>query len=61
LSEIIFKTAKITRPEDNQIEQIKSIFPDISPVRAGDIVAVKIHPGNMAILPCKAGNRPYCG
>ncbi len=45
LSEIVFKSAKITRPEDNQIEQIKSIFPLISPVRTGDIVAVKIHPG----------------
>lgn len=45
MSEIIFKTAKITRHEDNQIEQVKSVFPHISPVRAGDIVAVKIHPG----------------
>ncbi len=45
MTEIIFKTARITRPEDNQIEQIKSIFPHISPVRAGDIVAIKIHPG----------------
>lgn len=45
MSEIIFKDAKITRPEDNQPEQIKSIFPHISPVREGDIVAIKIHPG----------------
>jgi len=45
LSEIIFKGAKITKPEDNQPEQIKKIFPDISPVSEGDIVAIKIHPG----------------
>ncbi len=45
LSEIIFKDAKITKPEDNQPEQIKKIFPEISPVRKGDIVAIKIHPG----------------
>lgn len=45
LSEIIFKDAKIKRPQDAQPEQIKSIFPRISPVRRGDIVAIKIHPG----------------
>lgn len=42
---IIFKDARITKPEDNQPEQIKRIFPDISPVKEGDIVAIKIHPG----------------
>ncbi len=45
LSNIIFKDAKITKPEDNQPEQIKKIFPYISPVEKGDIVAIKIHPG----------------
>lgn len=45
MSEIIFKDAKIRRPQDAQPEQIKSIFPRISPVRRGDIVAIKIHPG----------------
>ncbi len=44
-NEIIFKDARITKPEDNQPEQIKRIFPHISHVRDGDIVAVKIHPG----------------
>lgn len=44
LSKIIFKSAKITRPEDNQPEQIKKIFPYISPLKQGDIVAIKIHP-----------------
>ncbi|MCE8423065.1 MAG: DUF362 domain-containing protein [Candidatus Methanoperedens sp.] len=43
--EIIFKDAKITRPQDNQPEQIKKLFPHISPVKKGDIVAIKIHPG----------------
>lgn len=45
LNEIIFKDAKITKPEDNQPEQIKRIFPHILPVNEGDIVAIKIHPG----------------
>lgn len=45
LNEIIFKDAKITVPEDNQPEQVKKMFPHISPVRKGDIVAIKIHPG----------------
>ncbi len=45
LNEIIFKDAKVTKPEYNQPEQIKRIFPRVSPVRKGDIVAVKIHPG----------------
>lgn len=43
--EVIFKDAKITKLEDNQPEQIKKIFPRISPVREGDIVAIKIHTG----------------
>ncbi len=43
--EIIYKDAKLTKPEDNQPEQIKKIFPRISPVKKGDIVAVKIHTG----------------
>ncbi len=45
MNEIIFKDAKITKRQDNQPQQIKSIFPRISPVREGDIVAIKIHPG----------------
>ncbi|CAG0976834.1 MAG: ferredoxin [Candidatus Methanoperedens nitroreducens] len=45
LNKIIYKYARITNPEDNQPEQIKKIFPDISPVKKGDIVAIKIHPG----------------
>ncbi len=45
LTRIIFKNARIAKPEDNQPEQIKKIFPEISPVEEGDIVAIKIHPG----------------
>lgn len=45
MSEVIFKDAKITKSDDNQPEQIKRIFPHISPVKDGDIVAIKIHPG----------------
>ncbi len=73
MSNIIFKSARITRPEDNQIEQIKSIFSQISPVREGDIVAVKIHPGEygntthvrpvivrtVVDLIMKAGGKPF--
>ena len=47
LSDVLFQNAKITKPQDNQPEQIKRIFPQISPVKDGDIVAVKIHPGEL--------------
>jgi len=45
LSKVIYKDAKLAGPKDNQPEQIKRLFPEISPVREGDIVAIKIHPG----------------
>jgi uncharacterized Fe-S center protein len=45
LNKIIFKDARITKPQDSQVEQVKRIFPEISPVKDGDIVAIKIHPG----------------
>jgi len=45
LNKIIFKDARVTKPQDNQVEQVKRIFPEISPVKDGDIVAIKIHPG----------------
>lgn len=41
----MFHSAKITGPENSQPDQVKRIFPLISPVREGDIVAIKIHPG----------------
>ncbi len=73
MNEIIFKDAKITKPQDNQIEQIKRIFPHISPVSEGDIVAIKIHPGEygntthvrpvivrtVVDLVLKAGGKPF--
>lgn len=73
LNEIIFKDANITKPEDSQPEQIKRIFPLISPVKEGDIVAIKIHPGEygntthvrpvivrtVADLVIKAGGMPF--
>lgn len=45
MNNIIFKDARVSEPQDNQTEQIKKLFPEISPVRKGDIVAIKIHPG----------------
>ncbi|MFA4955610.1 MAG: DUF362 domain-containing protein [Candidatus Methanoperedens sp.] len=45
MNKIIFKDARVTKPQDNQVEQVKRIFPEISPVKDGDIVAIKIHPG----------------
>ncbi len=45
MSKIIFRDSNIKRPQDNQLEQVKDIFPYISPVKEGDIVAIKIHPG----------------
>ncbi len=45
LNKIIFKDARIAQPQENQPEQIKKIFPEISPVKEGDLVAIKIHPG----------------
>ena len=45
LNKIIFKDARVTKPQDNQPEQVKRIFPEIFPVKEGDIVAIKIHPG----------------
>lgn len=45
MSKVLFKDARTTSAKHNQPEQIKNIFPYISPVREGDIVAIKIHPG----------------
>lgn len=45
MSDVYFKPAENVGPEETQIDQIIDLFPKISPVREGDIVAVKIHPG----------------
>ncbi len=45
MSKVFFKSVDNIGPEQTQIDQIKELFPKISPVKKGDIVAVKIHPG----------------
>lgn len=45
MSNVYFKSAENVGPTENQIDQIIDLFPRISPVREGDLVAVKIHPG----------------
>ncbi|WP_340818587.1 DUF362 domain-containing protein [Methanolobus sp. WCC4] len=45
MSEVYFKPAEDIGPEQTQVDQIKDLFPKISPVKEGDLVAVKIHPG----------------
>ncbi|MCG7850078.1 MAG: DUF362 domain-containing protein [ANME-2 cluster archaeon] len=44
-NDVFFRSAEDVGPKTNQLEQIKELFQKISPVRQGDIVAVKIHPG----------------
>ncbi|MGP8320789.1 MAG: DUF362 domain-containing protein [Methanosarcinaceae archaeon] len=45
MSKVFFKSVDNIGPMQTQIDQIKELFPKISPVKKGDIVAVKIHPG----------------
>ncbi|MBW6471269.1 MAG: DUF362 domain-containing protein [Methanosarcinaceae archaeon] len=45
MSKVFFKSVDNIGPHQTQIDQIKELFPKISPVKKGDIVAVKIHPG----------------
>lgn len=45
MSDVFFKAAENIGPDETQIDQITDLFPLVSPVRKGDIVAVKIHPG----------------
>jgi uncharacterized Fe-S center protein len=45
MSKVHFAAAKNIGPENTQVDQIISLFPKISPVKKGDIVAIKIHPG----------------
>lgn len=47
MSEVFFRSAEEIGPENTQIDQITDLFPGISPVKEGDIVAVKIHPGEL--------------
>ncbi|MCL7415237.1 MAG: DUF362 domain-containing protein [ANME-2 cluster archaeon] len=43
--DVFFKPAKDVGAKTNQLAQMKELFPKISPVNQGDIVAIKIHPG----------------
>ncbi|TGC07920.1 DUF362 domain-containing protein [Methanolobus halotolerans] len=45
MSDVFFKPSENIGTDETQIDQIIDLFPKISPVRKGDIVAVKIHPG----------------
>ena len=45
MTEVYFADAEEIGPENTQVDQITDLFPKISPVKKGDIVAIKIHPG----------------
>lgn len=47
MSEVFFRSAEDIGPENTQIDQIMDVFPKISPVEEGEIVAIKIHPGEL--------------
>nr|WP_321498613.1 DUF362 domain-containing protein [uncultured Methanolobus sp.] len=47
MSQVFFKAAEDTGPQNTQIDQITELFPLISPVCEGDLVAIKIHPGEL--------------
>lgn len=47
MSEVFFRSAEEIGPDNTQIDQIIDLFPRISPVKEGDIVAIKIHPGEL--------------
>jgi len=45
MTEVYFEDAKKIGLNSTQVDQIIRLFPKISPVKKGDIVAIKIHPG----------------
>ncbi len=45
MSEVFFRPAADIGPENTQIDQIKELFKKINIVEKGDLVAIKIHPG----------------
>ena len=47
MNDVFFRSEEEIGPENTQIDQIVDIFPKISPVKKGDIVAIKIHPGEL--------------
>lgn len=44
-SDVFFKSVDRIGANETQVDQVTDLFPHISPVHKGDIVAVKIHPG----------------
>ena len=42
---VFFRAAEDIGPNTSQPDHIKELFPKISPVQEGDIIAIKIHPG----------------
>jgi hypothetical protein len=45
MSNVYFKPVDSIGPNQTQIDQVKELYPKISPVEEGDLVAIKIHPG----------------
>lgn len=45
MSKVFFKPAAEIGPENTQIDQIEEVFRKMSVVEKGDLVAIKIHPG----------------
>lgn len=45
INDVFFRSVKDVGAKNNQPEQIKELFPEISPVKQDDIVAIKIHTG----------------
>lgn len=45
MNKVYFKSATKTGPENSHLDQIKELFQNIPIVKKGDIVAIKIHPG----------------
>lgn len=47
MENVYFKSADDICSHNTQIDQITALFPEISPVEPGDLVAIKIHPGEL--------------
>ncbi|MEZ5333936.1 MAG: DUF362 domain-containing protein [Methanolobus sp.] len=47
MNDVFFSSAKDIGPHNTQIDQIRKLFSEISPVQEGDLVAIKIHPGEL--------------
>ncbi len=47
MNEVFFKSVEDIGPENTQIDQVIDLFQKVCPVSKGDIVAIKIHPGEL--------------